>query len=137
MIVLWFFVCEVGGFVKVVKNCFVKFVFKGIDFEYIFDLFQGLIVFVYFDDLVVVLKVVVDFVKVNDKLEIFGGVLGMINLNLEGVKFLVIMLLFDELCVKLVGMIQILVFWIVQVVNVLVGQFVCVFNVYVEKDEVV
>lgn len=60
---------------------------------------------VYVVDLIMVLKVVMDYVKSNDKFVIFGGFMGLIVFNVDGVKLFVIFLFFDELCVKFLGMI--------------------------------
>lgn len=129
-------ICDVGVIYKVVKNCFVKFVIQDMDYVGFDEFFMGLMVIVFLVDFVVVVKVVVDFVKMIDKIEIVGGLMGMQVLNVEGIKVFVLMLLFDELCVKFVGFVQVLVIKIVQFFIVLVVKLVCVFGVYVVKDVV-
>lgn len=50
---------------------------------------MGMIVFFYFEDFVVVVKVMDKYVKDNEKFVIFGGVMGEIVLDLVGVKVVV------------------------------------------------
>lgn len=81
--------CEVGGFVCVVKNRFVKIVLEGKFCVSIVDYLMGMIVFVFFEDFVVVVKVVDKYVKGNDKFVILGGVMGDMVFDFVGVKVVV------------------------------------------------
>lgn len=88
--------CELGGMFKVVCNCFVKIVFKGKLGEGVVDLFMGLVVIVYLEDFVVVLKVVVDYVKDNDKFVILGGFMEEEVFDVKGIEVFFKLLFCEE-----------------------------------------
>jgi large subunit ribosomal protein L10 len=124
-----------GGTVKVAKNRLAKIALQGTDSEGISSLFEGQTLIAYSDDPVTAPKVAVDFAKINDKLVVLGGAMGMTNLDAEGVKALASLPSLDELRAKLVGMIQTPATRIAQVVNAPAGQLARVFGAYARKDE--
>lgn len=130
-------VCEFEVVVCVVKNRFVKIVFEGKFCESMGEYLMGMIVLIYFEDFVVVVKVVEDFVKENLKFEIFGGVMGENVLDCVGVEVVFKMFFCEEFIVFIVGCIGVFVFNIVGVIGVFVSNIVFILFIIEEKVEVV
>lgn len=77
----------------------------------------------------------VEFAKANDKLEIVGGAMGDVVLDVDGVKQLASMPSLDELRGKIVGLINAPATKIAQVVQAPAGQLARVFGAYAAKED--
>ena len=95
---------EAGASYKVSKNKLAKIALDGTDYLSLGDLLTGPVGLATSVDPVAAAKVVVDFAKTNDKLEIVGGAMGATALNADGVKALATMPSLDELRAKIVGL---------------------------------
>ena len=85
-------------------------------------------------DPVAAAKIVVEFAKTNDKLEIVGGAMGTQVLNADGIKALASMPSLDELRAKLIGLVQAPATKIAQVVTAPAGKLARVFGAYAAKE---
>jgi large subunit ribosomal protein L10 len=97
---------EAGASYKVAKNRLAKLAIQNTDYAGIGDLLIGPTAIAASVDPVAAAKVVVEFAKTNDKLEIVGGSMGSQVLTPEGVKALASMPSLDELRAKLIGLVQ-------------------------------
>ena len=97
---------EAGASYKVAKNRLAKLAIQNTDYAGIGDLLTGPTAIAASVDPVAAAKVVVEFAKTNDKLEIVGGSMGSQVLTPEGVKALASMPSLDELRAKLIGLVQ-------------------------------
>ena len=97
---------EAGASYKVAKNRLAKLAIQDTDYAGIGDLLTGPTAIAASVDPVAAAKVVVEFAKTNDKLEIVGGSMGAQVLTPEGVKALASMPSLDELRAKLIGLVQ-------------------------------
>ena len=97
---------EAGASYKVAKNRLAKLAIQDTDYAGIGDLLTGPTAIAASVDPVAAAKVVVEFAKTNDKLEIVGGSMGSQVLTPEGVKALASMPSLDELRAKLIGLVQ-------------------------------
>lgn len=121
---------EAGASYKVTKNSLAKIATKGTSYESLSDLLTGPVALASSIDPVAAAKVVVDFAKTNDKLEIVGGAMGDTTLDVNGVKALATMPSLDELRAKIVGLIQAPATKVVQIVQAPAGQLARVFGAY-------
>ena len=124
---------DVGATYKVTKNSLAKIAAKGTAYEGLSDLLTGPIALASSVDPVAAAKVVVDFAKTNDKLEIVGGSMGAMLLDVDGVKSLASLPSLDELRAKIVGLVQAPATKVVQVVQAPAGQLARVFAAYADK----
>ncbi len=97
---------EAGASYKVAKNRLAKLAIQDTDYAGIGDLLTGPTAIAASVDPVAAAKVIVEFAKTNDKLEIVGGSMGAQVLTPEGVKALASMPSLDELRAKLIGLVQ-------------------------------
>jgi len=97
---------EAGASYKVAKNRLAKLAIQNTDYAGIGDLLTGPTAIAASVDPVAAAKVVVEFAKTNDKLEIAGGSMGAQVLTPEGVKALASMPSLDELRATLIGLVQ-------------------------------
>lgn len=97
---------EAGASYKVAKNRLAKLAIQNTDYAGIGDLLTGPTAIAASVDPVAAAKVVVEFAKTTDKLEIVGGSMGSQVLTPEGVKALASMPSLDELRAKLIGLVQ-------------------------------
>ncbi|EQB31820.1 50S ribosomal protein L10 [Sphingobium ummariense] len=125
---------EAGATYKVTKNRLARIALDGTPYAGISDLLTGPTALSSSADPVAAAKVVVEFAKTNDKLEIVGGAMGETLLNAEGVKALASMPSLDELRAKLVGLIQAPATKLATVTQAPAAQLARVFNAYAEKD---
>ena len=123
-----------GATFKVTKNSLAKIATKGTVYESISDLLTGPIALASSIDPVAAAKIVVEFAKTNDKLEIVGGAMGSTVLDVDGVKALATMPSLDELRAKIVGLVQAPATKIVQIVQAPAGQLARVFGAYATKE---
>ncbi|WP_333572612.1 50S ribosomal protein L10 [Sphingomonas sp.] len=94
-----------GATYKVSKNKLAKIATQGTDYAVLADLLTGPTALSTSVDPVAAAKVVADFAKTNDKLEIVGGAMGNVLLDPAGVQALASLPSLDELRGKLVGLI--------------------------------
>ena len=125
---------EAGASFKVAKNSLAKIAAKGTAYEGMSDLFTGPTGIAASADPVAAAKVVVEFAKTNDKLEIVGGAMGSVILNADGVKALATMPSLDEMRAKLIGLIQAPATKIAQLSTAPAAKLARVFAAYAEKD---
>ena len=125
---------EAGATYKVAKNRLAKLALKDTDYTGIDEYLSGPTALSYSEDPVAAAKVVVDFAKTNDKLEIVGGSMGASVLDEAGVKALASMPSLDELRGKLVGLVNAPATKIAQVVNAPANKLARVFGAYAAKD---
>ncbi len=125
---------EAGASFKVAKNSLAKIAAKGTAYEGVIDLFTGPTGIAASADPVAAAKVVVDFAKSNDKLEIVGGAMGSVVLNADGIKALATMPSLDEMRAKLIGLIQAPATKIAQLTTAPAAKLARVFAAYAEKD---
>lgn len=126
---------EAGGSYKVAKNRLAKRAAEGTAYAAIADLLTGPTALASSDDPVAAAKVAVEFAKANDKLEIVGGAMGDVVLDVDGVKQLASMPSLDELRGKIVGLINAPATKIAQVVQAPAGQLARVFGAYAAKED--
>jgi large subunit ribosomal protein L10 len=124
---------DAGATYKVTKNSLAKIATKGTVYESISDMLTGPIALASSKDPVAAAKVVAEFAKTNDKLEIVGGAMGSTLLDADGVKALATMPSLDELRAKLVGLIQAPATKIVQIIQAPAGQIARVLSAHAEK----
>jgi large subunit ribosomal protein L10 len=126
---------EAGATYKVSKNKLAKIALDGTDYLSLGDLLTGPVGLATSVDPVAAAKVVVDFAKTNDKLEIVGGSMGATALNVEGVKALATMPSLDELRAKIVGLIQAPAQKLASITQAPAGQLARVFGAYGAKED--
>ena len=125
---------EVGASFKVTKNRLTRLALKETDYEGIADLFTGPTAIGYASDPVASAKVLAKFAKDNEKLEILGGGMGSIVLDIDGIKSLAALPSLDELRGKLVGLLQAPATKIAGVTQAPAGQLARVFGAYGNQD---
>ena len=125
---------EAGATYKVSKNKLAKIALDGTDYTSLGDMLTGPVGLATSIDPVAAAKVVVDFAKTNDKLEIVGGSMGATALNVEGVKALATMPSLDELRAKIVGLIQAPAQKLASITQAPAGQLARVFGAYGAKE---
>jgi large subunit ribosomal protein L10 len=125
---------DAGATYKVTKNSLAKIATKGTVYESISDLLTGPVALASSIDPVAAAKIVVEFAKTNDRLEIVGGAMGSTVLDVDGVKALATMPSLDELRAKIVGLVQAPATKIVQIVQAPAGQLARVFGAYATKE---
>ncbi|TZG26231.1 50S ribosomal protein L10 [Sphingomonas montanisoli] len=126
---------DAGASYKVSKNKLAKIATEGTTYSAINDLLVGPTALSTSVDPVAPAKVIVDFAKTNDKLEIVGGVMGETILDVAGVKALAELPSLDELRAKIVGLIQAPATKVVQIVQAPAGQLARVFGAYAAKED--
>lgn len=125
---------EAGASYKVAKNRLAKIAIDGTDYAVLADLLTGPTALSYSTDPVAAAKVVTDFAKTNDKLEIVGGAMGSMLLDANGVKALASLPSLDELRGKIVGLLQAPASKLASITQAPAAQLARVFNAYAEKD---
>jgi len=126
---------EVGATYKVSKNKLAKIALGGTDYLSLGDMLTGPVGLATSVDPVAAAKVVVDFARTNDKLEIVGGAMGATSLDVEGVKALATLPSLDELRAKLVGLIQAPAQKLASVTQAPAAQLARVFGAYAAKED--
>ena len=124
---------EAGASFKVTKNSLTKIAAKGSAYEGISDMLTGPIALATSIDPVAAAKVIAEFAKTNDKLEIVGGSMGSNVLDVAGVQALATLPSLDELRAKIVGLVQAPATKIVQIVQAPAGQIARVLSAHAEK----
>lgn len=123
-----------GASYKVSKNKLAQIAAKDTDYSVIVDLLTGPTALSTSADPVAAAKVVAEFAKTNDKLEIVGGAMGSQLLDAEGVKALATMPSLDELRAKIVGLIVAPATKIATITQAPAAQIARVLSAYAEKE---
>lgn len=95
-----------GATFGVEKNTLVARALKGTKFEHLSDKLTGPIGIAISEDPMAAARIVYDFAKKNDKLEIVAGASGTDALDLERIKFLALLPSMDQLRGKIIGILQ-------------------------------
>jgi large subunit ribosomal protein L10 len=125
---------DAGASYKVAKNSLAKIALKGTQYDGISDLLTGPVALATSTDPVAAAKIAVEFAKTNDKLEIVGGGMGDVVLDVDGIKALASLPSLDELRAKVIGLIQAPATKIAQVVTAPAGKLARVFGAYATKE---
>jgi len=125
---------EAGATYKVSKNKLAKIALKDTDYAGISDMLTGPVGLATSTDPVAAAKVVSDFAKTNDKLEIVGGGMGATVLDVKGVNALASLPSLDELRAKIVGLVQAPATKLAQLTNAPASKLARVFAAYGDKD---
>ena len=123
---------DAGASYKVAKNRLARLAIKDTDYAGIGDLFTGPTAIATSVDPVAAAKAVVEFAKTNDKLEIVGGSMGSLVLNVEGVKALAALPSLDQLRGTIIGLVQAPATKIAQLVTAPAAKLARVFGAYAE-----
>lgn len=125
---------EAGASYKVSKNKLAKIALDGTDYLSLGEMLTGPVGLATSIDPVAAAKVVVDFAKTTDKIEIVGGAMGATALNVEGVKALATLPSLDELRAKIVGLVQAPAQKLASITQAPAGQLARVFGAYGAKE---
>lgn len=121
---------EAGAGYKVTKNTLAKLAIEGTKFEHLAESFTGPTSIAFSEDAVAAAKVIADFAKANEKMEVVAGAMGEQNLDAAGVKALASMPSLDELRGKLVGLLQAPAGKVASVTQAPAAQLARVFSAY-------
>jgi large subunit ribosomal protein L10 len=124
---------DAGASYKVAKNRLAKIALEGTAYTGIGDMLTGPTGLATSDDPVTAAKIVVEFAKTNDKLEIVGGGMGDTVLDVAGVKALATLPSLDELRAKIIGLVQAPATKLAQIAAAPAGQLARVFGAYAAK----
>ncbi len=97
---------EVGASYKVVKNKLAKIAIKDTKYEKVSDLLKGPIALAYSSDPIAATKVAVNYSKENEKLQLVGGIMDEMLMDVADVKKLAALPSLDELRAKIAGVIM-------------------------------
>jgi large subunit ribosomal protein L10 len=125
---------EAGATYKVSKNKLARIALKDTDYAGLSDLLTGPVGLATSTDPVAAAKVVSEFAKANDKLEIVGGGMGATVLDVRGVNALASLPSLDELRAKIVGLVQAPATKLAQLTNAPASKLARVFAAYGDKD---
>ena len=125
---------EAGASYRVSKNKLARIALEGTSYTGLTDMLVGPTALSTSQDPVAPAKVIVEFARTNDKLEIVGGVMGGTLLDVAGVKALAELPSLDELRAKIVGLIVAPATKIARVVQAPAAQIARVLSAYAEKE---
>jgi large subunit ribosomal protein L10 len=125
---------DAGATYKVSKNKLAKIALDGTDYLSLGELLTGPVGLATSKDPVAAAKVVIDFAKTNDKLEIVGGAMGKTALDANGVKALAQLPSLDELRAKIVGLIVAPATKLATITQAPAAQLARVLSAYAEKE---
>lgn len=125
---------DAGASFKVSKNTLAKLAIANTDYAGIDDIITGPVALATSVDPVAAARVVVDFAKTNDKLEIVGGAMGSLVLNADGIKALASMPSLNELRATLIGIVQAPATKIAQLATAPAAKLARVFGAYATKE---
>ncbi|UZK67429.1 50S ribosomal protein L10 [Sphingomonas sp. M1-B02] len=123
-----------GASYRVSKNKLAKIAAEGTDYAVLADLLTGPTALATSADPVAAAKVIAEFAKTNDKLEIVGGAMGAQLLDAEGVKALATLPSLDELRAKIVGLLVAPATKIATITQAPAAQLARVLSAYAEKE---
>ncbi len=124
-----------GASYKVSKNKLARIAAEGTDYAVIADLLTGPTALSTSADPVAAAKIVAEFAKTNDKLEIVGGAMGSQLLDAEGVKALATMPSLDELRAKIIGLLVAPATKLATITQAPAAQIARVLSAYAEKED--
>jgi large subunit ribosomal protein L10 len=124
---------DAGASYRVSKNKLAKIALEGTDYTVLSDLLTGPTALATSADPVAAAKVISDFAKTNDKLEIVGGAMGKLLLDANGVKALASLPSLDELRGKIVGLLVAPATKLATVTQAPAAQLARVLSAYAEK----
>lgn len=125
---------DAGAHFKVTKNSLAKIAIEGTAYIGIGDMLTGPCGLATSDDAVTAAKIVVEFAKTNDKLQIVGGGMGDTILDVAGVTSLASLPSLDELRAKIIGLVMAPATKLAQITVAPAGQLARVFGAYALKD---
>ena len=125
---------DAGASYKVAKNKLAKLAIEGTVYSPIGDMLTGPTALSTSADPVAPAKVIVEFAKTNDKLEIVGGAMGDTLLDANGIKALTLLPSLDELRAKIVGLIVAPATKIATIAQAPAAQLARVLSAYAEKE---
>ena len=125
---------DAGASYKVTKNRLAKIALEGTPYTGLGELLTGPTGLGTSSDPVAAAKIIVEFAKTTDKLEIVGGAMGDTVLDVAGVKALAELPSLDELRAKIVGLVQAPATKLAQIAAAPAGQLARVFGAYAAKD---
>ena len=125
---------DAGASYKVAKNKLAKLAIEGTAYAPIGDMLTGPTALSTSADPVAPAKVIVEFAKTNDKLEIVGGAMGDTLLDANGIKALALLPSLDELRAKIVGLIVAPATKIATITQAPAAQLARVLSAYAEKE---
>jgi large subunit ribosomal protein L10 len=117
----------------VAKNTLVKIALKGSKFKELEELMEGPTSLTYSTDVVAASKVLNDFIKENEKLEIRGGMMDGVFLDTNAVKRLASLPSLDELRAKLLALFNTPATRIAQIIQAPAAQVARVISAYSRK----
>ena len=126
---------EAGARYKVAKNRLARLALEGTQFEGVTDLLEGPTAISWSEDPVAAAKVLTEYAKKNDKIEILGGSLMGKVFDANGVDDIAKMPSLDESRAKLVGLLQTPAQRLVTLTQEPGSQLARVLNAYAEKDQ--
>jgi large subunit ribosomal protein L10 len=125
---------DAGADFRVTKNRLAKIALDGTSYTGIGELLTGPTALATSTDPVSAAKIAVEFAKTNDKLEIVGGGMGDVVLDVNGVKALASLPSLDELRAKIIGLVQAPATKVAQIAAAPAGQLARVFGAYAAKE---
>ncbi len=125
---------EAGASFKVSKNRLTRLALNGTDYEALGAMLSGPCAITTSKDPVAAAKVVADFAKDFDKLEIIGGAMGKTILDPSGVKALAALPSLDELRAKIIMLVNAPATKIAQLTSAPAAKLARVFGAYATKD---
>ena len=114
---------KLGVSIKVTQNRLTKLALKGTNYEELAPLFKGVTLVAWSEDPISAAKVIYNFAKTNDKVEILGGAMGKEILDVNGVNSVALLPSLDEARAK-----------ICAVLTTPAGNLARVFKAYSEKQ---
>ena len=126
---------DAGAQFKVSKNSLAKLAIANTDYAGIGELLTGPVALATSVDPVAAAKVVIDFAKTHDKLEVVGGAMGAQVLNAEGIKALASLPSLDQLRATIVGLVQAPATKIAQLTTAPAAKLARVFGAYAATAE--
>ena len=126
---------EAGASYKVSKNKLSRIALDGTSYGPLGDMLVGPTALSTSKDPVAPAKVIVEFAKTNDKLEIVGGAMGGTLLDVAGVKALAELPSLDALRSKIVGLLNAPATKVVQIVQAPAAQLARLLSAHAEKQE--
>ncbi len=125
---------EAGASYKVSKNRLARIAAEGTPYAVVYDLLTGPTALATSTDPVAAARVINDFAKTNDKIEIVGGAMGGQLLDAEGIKALASLPSLDELRAKILGLIVAPATKIATITQAPAAQIARVLSAYAEKE---
>ncbi len=126
---------EAGATFRVTKNRLTKIALEDTSFAELAELFVGPTAIAFSADPVAAARVVVDYAKKNDGLQIVGGALGEKMLDVDGVKALASLPSLDELRGTIIGLINAPATKVAGVLQAPAGQLARVLGAYAQTGE--